>query len=179
MTMSKENKGKGSMSAVVRVPVALVPWKSAMVVEDEEAVARQSLAVRRVVQDDDEDMAREFSLFSRARGDTLFTHSWIPIFIKVRGLVVLLHGLNEHGVRYNDFAKQLKANRFKVHGMDWIRHGGSDWLHAYVHSLDDAIIDMKMFLKKVLTKNLGLLCFCFGHSTVVAIVFKIEKKEKK
>ena len=45
-------------------------------------------------------MVREFSLFSHAKGDTLFTQSWTPISAKVRGLFVLLHGLNEHSVRW-------------------------------------------------------------------------------
>ncbi|KAE8723970.1 Alpha/beta-Hydrolases superfamily protein isoform 3 [Hibiscus syriacus] len=53
-----------------------------------------------------------------------------------------------------------------------VGHGGSDGLHAYVHSLDYAVADTKMFLGKVLTDNPGLPCFCFGHSTGGAIVLK-------
>ncbi|KAL5189251.1 Caffeoylshikimate esterase [Glycine soja] len=51
-------------------------------------------------------------------------------------------------------------------------HGGSDGLHGYVHSLDDAVSDMKIFLEKVLNENPGLPCFCFGHSTGAAITLK-------
>ncbi|KAJ6874828.1 hypothetical protein NC652_034515 [Populus alba x Populus x berolinensis] len=61
---------------------------------------------------------------------------------------------------------------FKVYGMDWIGHGGSDGLHGYVHSLDYAVDDLKSFLDKVLSENPGLPCFCFGHSTGAAIVLK-------
>ncbi|XVF09400.1 hypothetical protein REPUB_Repub07fG0089200 [Reevesia pubescens] len=169
----QESGRKGSASTVVRVPMAMVPWRSATVAVDQEAAAaRRSLAIRRVVQDDDDVTVRKFSLFSSARGDTLFTQSWTPISVKVRGLVVILHGLNEHSGRYCDFAKWLNANGFKVYGMDWIGHGGSDGLHAYVHSLDDAVTDMKMFLEKVLAENPGIPCFCFGHSTGGAIVLK-------
>ncbi|KAK2979484.1 hypothetical protein RJ640_005399 [Escallonia rubra] len=89
-----------------------------------------------------------------------------------RGVVVLLHGLNEHSDRYSAFAKQLNANGYKVFGMDWIGHGGSDGLHAYVHSLDYAVTDTKSFIGKVLAENPGLPCFCFGHSTGGAIVLK-------
>ncbi|WRX16716.1 Serine aminopeptidase [Theobroma cacao] len=166
----QESGRKGS--AVVRVPAAMVPWRSGAVTVDQEAAARRALAIRRVVQDDDDDTVREFSLFVNARGETLFTQSWTPISVIVRGLVVLLHGLNEHSGRYNDFAKQLNANGLKVYGMDWIGHGGSDGLHAYVHCLDDAVTDMKMFLEKVLAENPGLPCFCFGHSTGAAIILK-------
>uniref|UniRef100_A0A5B6YLN0 Serine aminopeptidase S33 domain-containing protein n=2 Tax=Davidia involucrata TaxID=16924 RepID=A0A5B6YLN0_DAVIN len=56
--------------------------------------------------------------------------------------------------------------------MDWIGHGGSDGLHAYVHSLDDPVTDTKSFIEKVLAENPGLPCFCFGHSTGAAIVLK-------
>ncbi|GMI96381.1 hypothetical protein like AT1G73480 [Hibiscus trionum] len=173
--VKQESRRKGSSSssaAVVRVPVAMLPHRSAAVVVDKEAAARRSLAIQRVVQDDDNETVREFSLFTSARGDTLFTQSWTPVSATVRGVVVLLHGLNEHSGRYSDFAKRLNANGFKVYGMDWIGHGGSDGLHAYVHSLDFAVTDMKMFLEKVLAENPELPCFCFGHSTGGAIILK-------
>ncbi|KAK3034029.1 hypothetical protein RJ639_032951 [Escallonia herrerae] len=102
---------------------------------------------------------------------------WRKVLMKTlselhRGVVVLLHGLNEHSDRYSAFAKQLNANGYKVFGMDWIGHGGSDGLHAYVHSLDYAVTDTKSFIGKVLAENPGLPCFCFGHSTGGAIVLK-------
>ncbi|KAK8685224.1 hypothetical protein V6N13_041229 [Hibiscus sabdariffa] len=216
----QESRWKGSSSSssagVVRVPVAMLPHRRAAAVVDQDAAARRSLAIQRVVQDEDDQTVREFSLFTSARGDTLFTQSWTPVSVIVRGVVVLLHGLNEHSGRYSDFAKRLNANGFKVYGMDWIgyllfnvhrletyflqrciyvwmlqgleyftwcqnvtfeahhiiRHGGSDGLHGYVHSLDYAVTDMKMFLEKVLAENPGLPCFCFGHSTGGAIILK-------
>ncbi|MCD7452947.1 hypothetical protein HAX54_018916 [Datura stramonium] len=165
----KEEKAVERKGPVVRVPSKMVPRKSSV---EQEVAARRSLAIRRVLQDDDKETLREFSLFVTSRGDTMFTQSWTPVSFKVRGLVFLLHGLNEHSGRYNDFAKKLNANGFKVYGMDWIGHGGSDALHAYVPSLDDAVNDMKQFLSKILAENPGLPCFCFGHSTGAAIVLK-------
>ncbi|TYI53415.1 hypothetical protein E1A91_D11G002100v1 [Gossypium mustelinum] len=170
----QESGRKGSASTVIRVPWALLPWRNATMAVDHEVAAavRRSQAIRRVFQDDDDDTVREFCLFSTARGDSLFTQSWTPISVQVRGLVVLLHGLNEHSGRYTSFAKRLNANGFKVYGMDWVGHGGTDGIHAYVHSLDDAVVDLKIFLDKVLAENPGLPCFCFGHSTGGAIVLK-------
>ncbi|XP_051147640.1 uncharacterized protein LOC127262846 [Andrographis paniculata] len=170
--VSEKGGGKDERSAaagkVVRVPAAMVPRRTA----DKEAVARRAAAIKRVVEDRGGETVRDFSLFVTARGDTIFTQSWTPVRIAVRGLVVLLHGLNEHSGRYTEFAEKLNANGFKVYGMDWIGHGGSDGLHAYVHSLDDAVNDMKMFLGKVLGENPNVPCFCFGHSTGGAIVLK-------
>ncbi|KAI3455118.1 hypothetical protein Pfo_011781 [Paulownia fortunei] len=172
----KDEKPSATTGKVVRVPAAMVPRKSAAAAVDKDVAARRALAIRRVVEDngdeDNKDTVRKFSLFVTSRGDTTFTQSWTPVKAQVRGLVVLLHGLNEHSGRYNDFAKKLNANGFKVYGMDWIGHGGSDGLHAYVHSLDYAVNDMKMFLTKVLAENPAVPCFCFGHSTGGAIVLK-------
>ncbi|KAG6752828.1 hypothetical protein POTOM_042867 [Populus tomentosa] len=171
-----QESSSGVHRTMLRVPATIVPWKSAggggrvTAVVDPEVGGRRAIAIKRVLQDDDTNTVREFSLFVTARGDNLFTQSWTPVSAKIRGLVVLMHGLNEH--RYNDFAKELNANGFKVYGMDWIGHGGSDGLHGYVHSLDYAVDDLKSFLDKILTENPGFPCFCFGHSTGAAIVLK-------
>lgn len=162
---------------VVRVPAKIVPWKSggavgvvSMKVLD--PMMRRELAIRRVLEDGDEKCLREYWLFGTKRGDIIFTQCWTPLSVKIRGLVILMHGLNEHSGRYNNFAKQLNANGYKVYGMDWIGHGGSDGLHGYVHSLDHAVSDLKVFIEKVITENPGLPCFCYGHSTGAAITLK-------
>lgn len=78
---------KGTM---VRVPATIVPWKSsgggggAAAAVDQEVAARRALAIRRVLQDDDPNTVREFSLFVTARGDTIFTQSWTPVYAKIR-----------------------------------------------------------------------------------------------
>ncbi|KAK1353203.1 hypothetical protein POM88_052338 [Heracleum sosnowskyi] len=56
-------------------------------------------------------------------------------------------------------------------------HGGSDGLHAYVQSLDDAVLDVKLFMEKVLAESTGLPCFCFGHSTGAAVILKVVATE--
>ncbi|CAJ1936554.1 unnamed protein product [Sphenostylis stenocarpa] len=142
------------------------------------SMPRRALAIRRLLEDADADphpiSLREYRLFPNSRGDTIFTQSWLPLspHTHIRGVVFLMHGLNEHSGRYTNFAKQLNANGFKVYAMDWVGHGGSDGLHGYVHSLDDAVSDMKTILEKVINENPGLPCFCFGHSTGAAITLK-------
>ncbi|CAN6896239.1 unnamed protein product [Brassica oleracea] len=151
------------------------PQPTKTVVVDDEVAVRRGLAMRRVLEDNggDGSSVRDFSFFTTERGDTLFTQSWTRVgSVKNRGIVVLLHGLNEHSGRYNDFAKQLNVNGFKVYGIDWIGHGGSDGLHAYVPSLDYAVTDLSSFLEKVIAENPGLPCFCVGHSTGGAIILK-------
>lgn len=158
-------------SVLVRVPAVVVRRSSIEL----EAAARRGMAIGRIgtkEDGDDERSVRDFTLFSTDRGDTIFTQSWTSAIVRTRGLVVLLHGLNEHGGRYNQFARLLNEYGLKVYAMDWIGHGGSDGLHGYVHSLDYAVNDLITFLEKVLAENPGLPCFCFGHSTGGAIVLK-------
>ncbi|XP_051119291.1 uncharacterized protein LOC127243358 [Andrographis paniculata] len=174
-----EKQQFATQGKVVRVPAAMVPRKS---VVDKEVAARRALAIKRVLDDQNDeatkDTWRDYSLFSTSRGDTLFTQSWTPARNRIRGVVLILHGLNEHSGRYTDFAKRLNANGFKVYGMDWIGHGGSDGLHAYIPSLDYAVNDMKLFLNKILAENPGIPCFCFGHSTGGAIILKASLDPK-
>ncbi|KAL4604509.1 hypothetical protein ACB092_10G197900 [Castanea dentata] len=88
------------------------------------------------------------------------------------GILLIIHGLNEHGGRYADFARQLTSCNFGVYAMDWIGHGGSDGLHGYVPSLDHVVADTGAFLEKIKSENPGIPCFLFGHSTGGAVVLK-------
>ncbi|KAF8031499.1 hypothetical protein BT93_D0652 [Corymbia citriodora subsp. variegata] len=158
---SESNGGSNrKVGPVVRVPATALSWRRAASSSlEQEVAARREMAKKRVVQDGDETVVREFSIFTNVRGDALFTQSWRPVNGETSG-------------RYSNFAKKLNAYGFNVYGMDWIGHGGSDGLHAYVHSLDDAVCDLKSFIERVLAENPGLPCFCFGHSTGAAIILK-------
>ncbi|KAI5069946.1 hypothetical protein GOP47_0014289 [Adiantum capillus-veneris] len=112
-------------------------------------------------------------LFLNSRKQTLFAQSWMPAAgNKTRGLLILLHGLNEHSGRYLHFARQLNLQGYGVYAMDWIGHGGSDGLHGYVPSLDYVVTDTKAFFRWVVERNPGLPCFLFGHSTGGAVALK-------
>ncbi|NP_001140236.1 uncharacterized protein LOC100272277 [Zea mays] len=161
----RKGKASSSSSVVLRVPAG-----SPMVAARRQASARREIAVRRA-----REAGREYELVPTARGETLFTQCWWPhppSTVKPRALVVVMHGLNEHSGRYDHLARRLNGIGIKVYGMDWTGHGGSDGLHGYVQSLDHAVSDLKMYLKKVLAENPGLPCFCFGHSTGGGIILK-------
>ncbi|XP_015690215.2 monoacylglycerol lipase-like [Oryza brachyantha] len=163
---SAPSSGKKGKAVVLRVPAG-----SPIVAARRQASARREVAARRA-----REAGREYELIPTQRGETLFTQCWWPhassSTIKPRALVVVMHGLNEHSGRYDHLARRLNDIGIKVYGMDWTGHGGSDGLHGYVQSLDHAVSDLKMYLKKVLADNPGLPCFCFGHSTGGGIILK-------
>ncbi|PUZ58528.1 hypothetical protein GQ55_5G516300 [Panicum hallii var. hallii] len=111
-------------------------------------------------------------LVAGARRNALFCRLWAPATEEMRGILVIIHGLNEHSGRYLHFAEQLTACGFGVYAMDWIGHGGSDGLHGYVPSLDYVIEDIEVFLNKIMMENPGVPCFLLGHSTGGAVVLK-------
>lgn len=112
------------------------------------------------------------SLFFGSRSNSLFSRSWFPPSGEMKGILIIIHGLNEHGGRYAPFAMQLTSCNFGVYAMDWIGHGGSDGLHGYVPSLDHVVADTGIFLEKIKSENPGIPCFLFGHSTGGAVVLK-------
>lgn len=111
-------------------------------------------------------------LFNGTGRNALFCRSWFPVSGELKGVMIIVHGLNEHGGRYAQFAHQLSSCNYGVYTMDWIGHGGSDGLHGYVPSLDHVVADTRAFLEKVKLENPGVPCFLFGHSTGGAIVLK-------
>ncbi|XP_071690732.1 uncharacterized protein [Rutidosis leptorrhynchoides] len=104
--------------------------------------------------------------------NALFCRSWIPAVDEIRGILIIIHGLNEHSGRYAAFARQLNSYNFAVYAMDWIGHGGSDGLHGYVPSLDHVVADTGSFLEKIKSDHPGTPCFLYGHSTGGAVVLK-------
>ncbi|KAJ8479641.1 hypothetical protein OPV22_023368 [Ensete ventricosum] len=151
-------------------------WSAAA--EEEDVLRRRSLADRVEMVPLPEEGGGEVAcrcetfLFLGPRRTALYCRSWVPASGDLRGILVIIHGLNEHSGRYSHFAKQLMACNFGVYAMDWIGHGGSDGLHGYVPSLDYVVEDTGKFLEKVKSENPGVPCFLFGHSTGGAVVLK-------
>ncbi|KAL7159299.1 hypothetical protein ABFS83_01G018300 [Erythranthe nasuta] len=141
--------------------------------DEEDTLRRRALAEAiDMVADDNSRCQWTTSLFFGVRRNALFSRSWLPVYGEIKGILIIIHGLNEHSGRYTHFAKELVSCNFGVYAMDWIGHGGSDGLHGYVPSLDHVVADTAAFLEKVKLENPGVPCFLFGHSTGGAVVLK-------
>ncbi|KAK9699827.1 hypothetical protein RND81_08G198000 [Saponaria officinalis] len=153
-------------------------WK----VEEEEDTCRRRALAEGIKMVEDDVVERENGegckwrtlIFFGVRGNGLFCRSWFPLCDDhdLKGIIIIIHGLNEHGGRYSHFARQLTSRNFGVYAMDWIGHGGSDGLHGFVPSLDHVVADTAAFLEKIKLEHPGVPCFLFGHSTGGAVVLK-------
>ncbi|WVZ72690.1 hypothetical protein U9M48_021109 [Paspalum notatum var. saurae] len=141
--------------------------------EEEDVRRRRALAEEVPMAEAREGEQGTTFLVAGARRNALFCRLWAPpAATEMRGILVIIHGLNEHSGRYLHFAEQLTACGFGVYAMDWIGHGGSDGLHGYVPSLDYVIEDIEVLLDKIMMENPGVPRFLLGHSTGGAVVLK-------
>ncbi|MED6182385.1 hypothetical protein PIB30_027995 [Stylosanthes scabra] len=143
-----------------------------LVREEEDTCRRRELAQDVGMGNDDWLCRWSTSIFYGVRNNALFCRQWFPVAGDLKGILVIIHGLNEHSGRYAEFARHLTSCSFGVYAMDWIGHGGSDGLHGYVPSLDQVVADVGAFLEKIRSDNPGVPCFLFGHSTGGAVVLK-------
>lgn len=111
-----------------------------------------------------------FTFPSRDGFNTCYAYSWAPDDGKIRGIIQIVHGMQEHVARYDDFATFLAGKGFLVVGADHIGHGKSvssdtdlgymTWDHA-----DIILVRNVHRLKKIVQEqNPGVPIFILGHS---------------
>lgn len=79
--------------------------------------------------------------FVAADGDNLAIQDWpLDPGQRLRGVVLLVHGLGEHAGRYEELARQLNRRGFAVRGYDQYGHGESGGVRGGLPS-DDRLVD--------------------------------------
>src|SRR5690554_1228976 len=66
----------------------------------------------------------------------LHGHYWKPER-KPRACILLVHGIGEHGARYNDWARRFVKLGFFVYALDYRGHGKAQGPRGFVHSLPE------------------------------------------
>lgn len=67
------------------------------------------------------------STFTATDGNNVMVQDWLlDLNLKLRGVVIVVHGLGEHAGRYDHVARQLNAWGFAVRGYDQCGHGESN-----------------------------------------------------
>lgn len=117
-------------------------------------------------------------------GKTVQGYCWTPgLLKKTRAVFIILHGMAEHALRYQNFAEFLTSEGFAVYSMDLRGHGKTAGEIENLGILDgpggwdDILSDLGLLLERARQENSGLPVVLFGHSlgTVLARQFHINR----
>ncbi len=109
-------------------------------------------------------MAQEVLSFKTPDGLELKAHAWTSE-VDSRGIVVLVHGLGEHLMRYAHVAKVFNDNGLHVYAFDQRGHGRSEGPRGHTPSGDQLMADIKQAIQQAKTKlGADLPVFLYGHS---------------
>ncbi|NND34683.1 MAG: alpha/beta hydrolase [Saprospiraceae bacterium] len=89
-------------------------------------------------------------------------HRWIAP--KQRAVLFVLHGIFEHGGRYEHFASYLNAAGISVLSFDYRGHGRSPGEMGYIESWSSLVNDINDWVQWQKTEFDNLPQFIFGHS---------------
>ncbi|MDA3892477.1 MAG: lysophospholipase [Salinivirgaceae bacterium] len=105
---------------------------------------------------------KDFNLKTK-QGLTLFAHTWEPSE-KPKAVLVLVHGIGEHCLRYTPYFKLFVEAGISIFGFDLIGHGQSEGKKGAIKSYDALMDDIEISLLKVKQIFPNLPQFIYGHS---------------
>lgn len=114
-------------------------------------------------------MIETFSQLS-VKDDSLFLTHWSPEGSSPTAVVIIAHGMAEHGGRYREFAEHLTEHGFCVYADDHRGHGrsvpkGGTYGHfSDKNGWDLAVSDTEALVSQAAENHPGLPMFIFGHS---------------
>ena len=121
----------------------------------------------------------ESTFASRKDGVTLYEQSWRPEAkgAALKGGLVIVHGLKDHGARYDELAARLVQHGISVHAMDLRGHGRSGGERVWVEHFQDYIDDVAQYVELVRERETPPKLFLMGHSMggAIAALYVVRK----
>lgn len=108
-------------------------------------------------------MQHSENTFTGHDGLALFYQSWQPD-TETKAVLIIVHGLGEHGGRYMNLVQPLVADGYAVYAFDNRGHGRSPGKQGYVNSFDEYRQDVAVFQKLVQGEEGERPLFIMGHS---------------
>jgi alpha-beta hydrolase superfamily lysophospholipase len=101
--------------------------------------------------------------FEGARSARIYYQSWTPPQ-KVKAILVIAHGIGEHGGRYTRVADYFMKRNLAVWACDFRGHGRSDGKRGHVDNFDDYLADLGQMIRIARDHSPGVKVFLLGHS---------------
>ena len=114
--------------------------------------------------------------FEGSGGVRLYSQYWKPR--NPKAVLLIVHGLKDHGSRYESISEQLVGHGYAVFAFDLRGHGKSEGERAFVKSFDDYVQDLEIFHERVRHLESGRPVFLFGHSMggAIALLYTLTRE---
>ena len=103
-------------------------------------------------------------------GMNLYAQAWLP-GTAPRAIIVVSHGLAEHGGRYETLARELVQRDHAVYAVDHRGHGRSSGPRANIERFAHLVADFCAFTERCAGEHPATPVFMLGHSMGGAVAF--------
>jgi acylglycerol lipase len=103
-------------------------------------------------------------------GVNLYAQAWLP-GTAPRAVIVVSHGLAEHGGRYETLARELVQRDHAVYAVDHRGHGRSSGPRANIERFAHLVADFCAFTERCAGEHPATKVFMLGHSMGGAVAF--------
>lgn len=97
-------------------------------------------------------------------GVPIFFQRWLPQGMDLRGVVVIVHGLGEHGGRYLNLVRRLLPDGFVLYANDHRGFGQSGGERGHVERFHDYLADLRQMVIRAREAYPALPVALFAHS---------------
>lgn len=101
--------------------------------------------------------------FVGAAGGQVYWQGWVPAG-DVAGVVVLVHGLGEHGGRYAHVGRHFAGAGYATYAADHRGHGKSDGVKGNLNRMSEVVTDLETMIRSTAQRHPGAPMFLYGHS---------------
>mmetsp|Transcript_10953 Transcript_10953/g.16135 ORF Transcript_10953/g.16135 Transcript_10953/m.16135 type:complete len:283 (-) Transcript_10953:130-978(-) len=112
-------------------------------------------------------------------GIEMYGHKWGVD--EPRAVVILVHGMNEHCLRFDHVAKEFNQSGFTVYGFDHRGHGRTKGKRGHTPSYDKLLESVKDTIDRAKAENNAKPIFLYGHSMGgnVVLNYALQRKPDK
>ncbi len=123
-------------------------------------------------------MKHERGFLNESGDHKIYHQCWLPEG-DVKAVLLVVHGLAEHGGRYMNVVNRFLPSGYGVYTFDLPGHGKSHGQRVYVNRFEDYTKTLEIFLNKVRTLHKETPLFLVGHSmgSLVSAVFLTQHQE--